>query len=142
MKAAFCAEAIGFGIQQETDALYRTESAVCTTVGVSPDDLFGRRPPSMNPWVAEITGRDERFGLARVFVPAKRDYRETNSQATRGVWFWWTLESGRIYETRYRESWGGGFTRKFLRVGNGGEVEDVDREEVERWLNEASGSTS
>lgn len=141
MKAAFSAEAIGLGIQQETDILHRMSTAMCAAVGVPAAGLLGDGPPSMNPWVAEIVGRDERYGLARVFLNPKRDYRETNSKATRGVWFWWTLESGRIYETRYRESWGGGFTRKFIRVTDVGEIEDVDREEVERWLNEASAST-
>lgn len=128
MKAAFCAEAIGLGNEDPLELLMRRNGWL--------------RIPSERPWVAEITGRDSKYGLARVFVAPKHDYRQANGRGTRGVWFWWTLESGRIYETHYRETWNGGFTRKFIRVTTAGEIEGVRREEVERWLNEASWSTS
>lgn len=128
MKAAFRAEAVGFGTNDLWELCRRRYGWTSN--------------PSDRPWVAEITGRDDRYGYARVFIQEKRDYRESNNKATRGVWFWWTLETGRIYETRYRTTWNGGFQRRFLRVTDDGAVEDMSREEVETWLVKTSESTS
>lgn len=122
MKAAFRAEAIGF--RPDVARLLRR-------LGVG-DQM---------PWVAEITGTDPRYGYARTFVKHKADFRDSNSKGTRGVWFWWTLESGRVYQVKYRESWGGWLAR-FLRVTDGGDIEDLTEEEVTAWLSRDSGSTS
>lgn len=49
-------------------------------------------------WVAEITGSDPKFKLARNFLPYKKDYSRANSKGSRGVYGVFTLESGKVYE--------------------------------------------
>lgn len=128
MKAAFSAEAIGLDAATEVTArrfgLYR---------------WFYRQS---KPWVAEITGLCPRYGYARTFLRHKADYKNANSKGTRGVWFWWTLESGRIYETRYRTSWKN-VVHRFMTVTDEGDIKDLTEEEVRAWLaSRGSASTS
>lgn len=100
------------------------------------------RQPCERPWVARLAGLSDRYRYDREFVQAKADYREANSRGTRGVWFWWTLESGNVYETRYRTSWER-WTHRFLTVTPEGDVVDLTEEEVRTCLaNAASESTS
>ena len=91
------------------------------------------------PWVAEITAPDPRFGYQRRFLPHKVDYRGANSRATRGVWWWWVIESGRVYEVSRLE--GGQIARRFITVDQDGDIVGLTREEVDRWLRSA-GSAS
>ncbi|MFW6033947.1 MAG: hypothetical protein ACOC9R_02325, partial [bacterium] len=91
------------------------------------------------PWVAEITGH--RGGdYARRFVRHQVDRRRANARETRGVWWWWVLESGRIYEMSLRED--GRHRRRFVTVDGGGDIIDMSRGEVDAWLaGGRSGST-
>lgn len=76
----------------------------------------------MRPWVAHVTGRDARHGLARTFLEGLRDYRDANSGGSRGVYLTFVLYPGRIYEVNEVQSW----TRKrryFCHVVNGAPVE-------------------
>ena len=123
MKGSWGVEAIGFA---RDDDLMRTVPASLYR------ELRKCREISHEPWAAEITGTDERYGLARQFLPAKRDFTGANSAGSRGVWFWYTFESGRYYEVCYRTSWQSGY-RGFKTVTQEGDVVDVAREEVERW---------
>jgi hypothetical protein len=111
-KAAWCAEQIG------------------------PAPRFGE-PNLSRPWLAEITGRDRKFGFKREFVRAKREYAQANSKGTRGIWFYWTLSINRVYEAWRPLSWNRS-ERLFLRATPEGDVEEISREEVEAWLNVAS----
>lgn len=126
MKAAFSAEVAGVPRHLPRSYVWRAS---------------GVRLPNERPWLAEITGRDSRFGYTRAFRKAKVDYREASKDDARGVWFWWTLESGCIYETRHRTR-DGASVHRFLRVTDDGDVADMTAGEVEQWLNTASGSTS
>lgn len=131
MKAAFGAEVIGLGYERMSTKLLVP--------------LGGRRavdPVNARPWLAEITGPDPRYGYARKFLPSKTDYQAASSTGNRGVWFWWTLESGRVYQTRYRTSWAGGYQRRFIAVADDGNIIDLTEEEVRTWLSEVSVSTS
>lgn len=125
MKAAFSAEAIGLGPVPRWDT------------HLPPGWASDRRLP----WVAEIAGTDPRYGLAREFVPRKLDYRDANRSGQRGVTCWWTLESGRLYQARYRVTWGEWATR-WLTVDEDGEIRDLSEEEARRWASGISAATS
>jgi hypothetical protein len=127
VKAAFGAEAIGW-----QDADLATVLMRCMSSGYSDPD---------RPWLAEITGPSDRYRYARTFLQAKTDYKDANSKGTRGIWFWWTLETGRIYETRYRTSWSR-WEHRFIAVTDDGDVTDLTEEEVRAWLSKGSASTS
>jgi hypothetical protein len=125
MKAAFSAEALGLGPIPPWPAR------------LPPGYAADRRLP----WVAEITGTDPRYGLARTFLPRKLDCRHANRKGTRGVECWWTLESGRLYQARYRVTWDEWVTR-WLTVTPDGEIEDVTEQEVAAWASGISAPTS
>lgn len=119
MKASFRAEAMGF--QPHEERTYRG-------LGIAQDMARRQRP-----WVAELTGLCPNYGFQRRFLRPKRDYADANSRGTRGVLFYWTLESGFLYETRYRSTWDR-WHHRFLLVTSDGEIQDVTEEEVRGWL--------
>jgi hypothetical protein len=88
------------------------------------------------PWLAEITGRDPYYGFRRVFLRADRDYSSSNSKGTRGIKYAWTLTVNRVYEAWRPVTWSRA-ERLFLRSTPSGDVLEIDREEVEAWLNNA-----
>lgn len=85
------------------------------------------------PWVAELTGLCPTRGLQRRFLKPHRDYMGANSRGSRGVWCYWTLDAGHLYETRYRSTWDRHHHR-YLMVTADGEIADVTEEEVHTWL--------
>ncbi len=154
MKAAFGAEAIGLGYEADTTKLM---APIMAAAGVDPElrrllDQAGiseqwtgrraRNPQHPRPWVAELMGLHPHYRFERRFLSHRTDYRQASSTGNRGVWFWWTLESGHVYEASYRTSWGSGFTRRFLTVAAEGDIVDMTAEEVRAWLNAGSASTS
>ena len=67
------------------------------------------------PWIARITGRDEKYGLAREFVDGVADYSRSNRPGTRGVYYSFDLGTG-YYEVKGGTSWGSCDNRKFIHV--------------------------
>jgi hypothetical protein len=120
--AAFRAEAIGLG-------------------PVPRSSRGGHNGDRRQPWVAEVTGTDPRFGLRREFLRPRRDYRDASRTGERGVGCWWTLESGRLYQARYRVTWDQWVTR-FVTVTQDGEVADVSEQEALAWASAISAPTS
>lgn len=90
----------------------------------------------VSPWLAEITDRDPDFVYRREFLRPHRDYRQSNSRGTRGVFFHWVLLPGRVYEAKDPLS-RRDHVRRFLRATAEGDVAEITREEVEAWLNHA-----
>lgn len=92
-------------------------------------------PPK--PWVAQITGRDNVYGLKRDFLRANRDYSESNKKGSRGVFLHFILEQGAFYEvqdiTIKKEG-----RRFFCWVNDAGDIVKTDKTMVEKWLNESS----
>lgn len=85
-------------------------------------------------WCAEITGLDPKYGLARIFVGALRDYKETHvSMAGRvyGIVSHYPLHEGRVYEvSRYRGKSSKRYvSREFVTVKDG-EIVDLTAEEA------------
>jgi len=80
---------------------------------------------SSKPWIAKITGRDAKYGLARDFLAAAIDYSHANRPRTRGVMYTWQLNDG-IYEIKGGSSWGSAGERQFVRI----EGEQVSKIEI------------
>lgn len=79
-------------------------------------------------WVAEITGKDAKYGLKREFLDGVRDYSRANSVKSRGVYTEFELEEGKIYEISERCSWKR-TERYFVKIENGKKVE-IKKDEV------------
>lgn len=115
----------GWGLTPETRRLART--------------LLGPLPVSRN-WVAEIVGRSGRYGYERQFVTCKKDYTDSNSVGSRGVYAYYIVYDGHYYEVQEPVSWKNSL-RYFCTVVDG-EVVQITKEEMEQWLNAHSESTS
>lgn len=86
------------------------------------------------PWVAEITGIDARYSMARRFVRGQKDYTEANSVGSRGVYIHYILESGRIYEVSKMANWKKP-ERYFFRIDERGNECRMTAKEVVECLN-------
>lgn len=129
MKASLKLEAIGLNMVQDLRRMQRTIDAFIPT---------GRRRPDPIPspcWVAEITGWDPRYRWKRRFLDGKTDYSESNSVGSRGVYIYYELDSGHIYEVYHRVTWGRS-ERYFCRVSDEGDVIRLSNEEVTTWVAE------
>lgn len=121
--------------------LLAEESGEAVQVRPHPEGFKARhwaeRIGTHRPWLAEIVGRDPDFDLERQFQVPQRDYAESNSKGTRGVYFYWTLGINRVYEAsiplNHRE-----VERVFLRATPEGDTVEITREEVEAWLDNAA----
>ena len=85
-------------------------------------------------------GRDARYGLDRRFLRGRKDYSKSNSVGSRGVRLWYELEHGKYYEIKEQIThryW----KRYFATVNHNGAILDVERAEIEAWLNARSAST-
>mgnify|MGYP001560052810 CR=1 FL=1 len=80
------------------------------------------------PWVARITGTDQKYGLAREFVNGTADYSRSNRPGTRDVYFFFDLDDG-IFEVKGGTSWGSANDRKFVKVA-GDSYEKISMPEV------------
>ena len=83
-------------------------------------------------WVAEIKGKDSRYGYERVFVNGIADYTYANGKGTRGVYINYVLDDGRIYEVSEPITWKE-TDRYFCKVVSG-EIIKITEREVEKWL--------
>jgi len=90
--------------------------------------------PGMRPWVAQILGRDDQFGLQRQFLTPVYDYTRATTTGSRGIYLFYALRPG-IYEINDRISWHRS-RRYFARVDQ--EIVEITREEVEQWANAIS----
>lgn len=88
--------------------------------------------PSRRPWVARITGRDPKHGLAREFLSPLRDWKDANSTGSRGVKLVFTLHSGRIYEVLELLSWSK--ERRYFCEAVEGSVIEIEAAEVYRRI--------
>lgn len=95
------------------------------------------------PWVAEILGRHPTYGYQRQFITRKIDHPAARQPgADQGVWCWWTLNPGRLYQARYLTGPRGQWTTEWFTTTNDGDIRHLTEQEVEQWLNDHSTSTS
>ena len=92
---------------------------------------------SNRPWVAEIIGQYPSKKLKRLFVEGSVDFSEASKNGDRGVMITFILESGRIYEVKYKITLKR-ISRYFCTVTDSGEILKINEDEVEQCLNNTS----
>lgn len=60
---------------------------------------------SRRPWVAEITQISSAGGIERTFLDGLKDYTKTDSSGSRGIYFYYHLYPGRLYEVCHYLDW-------------------------------------
>jgi len=88
-------------------------------------------------WVAEITGLHPKFKFDRRFLRGNKDYSESNSKGSRGVYMYFMLESGKYYHVKAAVSWKNS-DRYFATVSKDGDIVRVAEDEIKKWLNDQS----
>lgn len=81
------------------------------------------------PWVAKITGLTENGKFSRNFLRGSTDYTYANNSGSRGIYRWYHLRSGRVYEIANRQSWKE-MERYFCCVTEDGEIVRMTGQEV------------
>lgn len=123
-------------IGDDTDQLFKMYRNLTNDLMPGLGDItFGKTTKRY--WVAEIMGSSPKYKYERKFVRCKKDYSEANSVGSRGVYAYYILDEGRIYEVSSPESWGK-TDRYFCTVRNT-ELFKMSEEEVESWLKDRSG---
>jgi predicted phosphoadenosine phosphosulfate sulfurtransferase len=83
------------------------------------------------PWVAEITGPDERYGYRRRFLRPARDWSESDRKG-RDVRLWYALRDGRLYEVQ--EHVKAHELRRYFAATRGGTVAEIPKDELDAEL--------
>jgi hypothetical protein len=84
-------------------------------------------------WVARITGRDAKYGLAREFLRGSVSFRDVEDElGARGVFRWYELAEGALFEVNAPLSWTSA-ERYFCRSERG-RVVRMTREEIDAAL--------
>lgn len=86
-------------------------------------------------WVAEIVGVSAHFGIERQFVRCNKDYSKANSVGSRGVYAFYVVESGKVYEVSEPLTWKK-TDQYFCTVSDDGEIVRLTIEEVISRFNE------
>jgi len=123
MKAQIKIEAIYDNVVQEMKAW--------TTLADAASPGLGRRTFGKGitgPWVAKITGKDFHYGYKREFIQGKKDYTHANRKGSRGVFCFFMVETGYVYEVK------GSKRRYFSKVDNDGNVVEITQKEVNEWI--------
>lgn len=84
-------------------------------------------------WVAEITGVDNKYKWARKFLIGKKDYSESNSVGSRGIYVLYKLGTEKVYQISSPQSWKS-TDKYFCYVDNYGNVIRIDEEDVSECL--------
>lgn len=93
------------------------------------EQRYASRPKA---WCARITGRTAGGGFVREFLRGRKDYREANGTGSRGVYRWFELAEGELYEVNAPQSWTAA-DRYFCKAVRG-KVERLTAEEVDAWV--------
>ncbi len=92
------------------------------------------RGVARRPWVAEITGWRGGRWYEREFLDGNKDYSQANSIGSRGVYLYYYLREGRIYEVN--ELSGRTRSRRYFCTVCDGAVIEMDASEVQDALSE------
>lgn len=129
MKATLKIECIG---DNDTQFLKFWKSALTEMVGDKlTESIFGNIPLKF--FVAEITGFHSKFKYERKFLRCKKDYRNANNKGSRGVYAFYILESGKIYDIKHPYSWKN-HDRYFCTVDDNGDIKILTKEQVDQCL--------
>lgn len=133
MKATLKVEAIG----DNTYQYMRLWIGILNDGALGLGDAIGAPKPDY--WVAMIVGFDKKFGYSRQFLKAKKDYAKANAKGSRGVFLWFFLESGYVYEVSAPKNWKK-LDRYFCTVTDDGDIQRVNKEFVDQWIKDHSAS--
>lgn len=89
--------------------------------------------PSRRPWVARITAVDPAGRFEREFLDGQKDFSEANSIGSRGVYYYYHLRPGEVYEVRELVNWTK--ERRYFCCVEGGRIVEMSREEALACLN-------
>ncbi len=124
MKASLKIEAIG----DDADQMIRLWMNILNEGMPGLGDMtFGK--PLHSYWVAQITGHDPKYKYARQFIKGKKDYTHANSKGSRGVFIYYLLESGYVYEVKKSSK-----RHFFCLVDDEGNIDEVDKDYIEQWI--------
>jgi hypothetical protein len=126
MKAIIKVEAIGNNIEAMIDFRTRQINDMFSGLGTA---LFGEWKPRCGVYAVTKKGL---FGMN-----CKTDYSHSNSVGSRGVYKYYTIESGRFYFVRSPISWGR-TDEFFCTVDNDGNIKRVTEQETIDWLENTS----
>jgi len=84
------------------------------------------------PWVARIIGIDPHYRYQREFLQPSKDYSEANSVGSRGVFLYYWLDDGAVYEVKEQYTWRK-WRRYFCQVRDG-QIVRIEEEDVVEWL--------
>jgi len=98
--------------------------------------IFGKQPSRA--WVAKVKYIRGKY-IQREFVQGKKDYTNSNSVGSRGIYKHYFLDDG-LYEISDPKSWKQ--TDRYFAYIEAGELWRVTKEEAELWLNDNSESMS
>ncbi len=96
-------------------------------------ELWGDIESPRHPWVAKITGLWPSGKFQREFLHGTNDYSEANSKGSRGVFVWYTLESGNYYDVYELISWKND-DRYLCKVDGEGNIIIVDEREIQVYF--------
>lgn|SRR4030067_966599 len=136
MKASLKIEAIGDNTDQELRFYRNLTNSLVPGLG---DLTFGEVKKGY--WVAEIVGHDPKYKYQRIFLKGKKDYKKANSTGSRGIYLYYLLESGHVYEVLKPVSWKNS-SRFFCIVTDEGNIVEVNKEFVDQWISKNLASMS
>jgi hypothetical protein len=82
------------------------------------------------PWAAKLTGLWPSGKFQHTFLRGNKDYSESNSKGSRGVFIYYTLESGNYYDVYELTSWKND-DRYYCKVDVEGNIIVVDEKEIQ-----------
>lgn len=127
MKAQIKIEAIGDDVDHFLRSLQNLTNDLVPGLGTR---TFGYKPSY---WVSQIIGSDPIYKYARSFLKGKKDYAHANSKGSRGVFVYYLLESGYVYEVKRNSK-----RRFFCTVDDEGDIIEVDSNFVDQWIKDHS----
>lgn len=97
-------------------------------------ELFGddSATTSKKTWVAEIVSLDNKWKFKREFLQGQKDYASSNNSGSRGIFSYYNLFTGAIYEVNSHVSWRKS-DRYFCRVESG-QIVRMSEQDVIEWL--------
>ncbi len=129
MKTSLKIECIGDGYDQ-THKLFKSIGTEFLGKELS-EATFGSFNASY--FVAEITGFHPKYKYERRFLKPQRDYKSASSTGNRGVYAYYILESGRLYDVLKPVSWKNSH-RYFCTVDKDGNIITLEKKEVDECL--------
>lgn len=137
MKATLCLEAIGHNTYQLLKDFDNFTRVALKQKGnwlhkqIAKASLIGSEPMPTPCWVAELVLINN--NIYRKYLEWNVDYSRSNSEGSRGVYYCYILESGRVYAVKSPTSWNK-ISYYFCRVNDDGEIIKISEEETETCL--------